>query len=90
MKGAQPQQLVDRRRRSAATLPRMTVPGRVSQLLRARGDGDAATLDDPLPLIERELRRRARHDMAQKRRGHTIQVTALGKKPSFASPARSM
>ena len=56
---------------------RMTGPGRVSELLRAWGDGDAAALDDLMPLVERELRRRARHYMAQERRGHTLQVTAL-------------
>ena len=58
-------------------MPRMTGPGRVSELLRAWGDGDAAALDDLMPLVERELRRRARHYMAQERRGHTLQVTAL-------------
>ena len=58
-------------------MPRMTGPGRVSELLRAWGDGDAAALDDLLPLVEQELRRRARHYMAQERRGHTLQVTAL-------------
>ncbi|MFN7982492.1 MAG: sigma-70 family RNA polymerase sigma factor [Vicinamibacterales bacterium] len=55
----------------------MSEPGRVSQLLRAWGDGDAAALDDLLPLVEHELRRRARYYMAQERRGHTLQVTAL-------------
>lgn len=56
---------------------RVSEPGRVSQLLRAWGDGDAAALDDLLPLVEHELRRRARYYMAQERRGHTLQVTAL-------------
>ena len=55
----------------------MTGPGRVSELLRTWGDGDAAALNDLLPLVEQELRRRARHYMAQERRGHTLQVTAL-------------
>lgn len=63
--------------RSPATMPRMTGPGRVSELLRAWSEGDAAALDALMPLVERELRRRARHYMAQERRGHTLQVTAL-------------
>jgi RNA polymerase sigma factor (TIGR02999 family) len=51
--------------------------GTVTALLRAWGDGDDAALEQLTPLVEAELRRLARADMARERRDHTLQATAL-------------
>jgi len=51
--------------------------GEVTVLLRAWSDGDEASLEQLLPIVEAELRRLARIYMAKERRGHTLQTTAL-------------
>jgi RNA polymerase sigma factor (TIGR02999 family) len=53
------------------------VPGAVTELLRAWGDGDDRALEQLTPLVEAELRRLARGYMRRERRGHTLQATAL-------------
>jgi len=50
---------------------------RVTGLLRAWGAGDAAALEQLIPLVHDELRRLARRFMAGERAGHTLQPTAL-------------
>src|SRR4026208_855279 len=57
----------------------MTVPSshEVTLMLQAWGEGDQAALDKLTPLVEAELRRLARHYLAQERPGHTLQTTAL-------------
>ena len=52
-------------------------PGAVSDLLRAWGKGDAQAGEDLLPLVYRELRRRAGAYLRNERRDHTLQPTAL-------------
>jgi RNA polymerase sigma factor (TIGR02999 family) len=49
----------------------------VSALLRAWGRGDNQARDDLLPLVYRELRRRAAGYLHQERKDHTLQPTAL-------------
>ncbi len=49
----------------------------VTQLLRAWGAGDKAALEDLVPVVRAELRRLARHYMANERPGHVLQTTAL-------------
>jgi len=49
----------------------------VTQLLRAWRQGDAAALDQLVPVVYQKLRRLARHHMAGQRPGHTLQATAL-------------
>jgi RNA polymerase sigma factor (TIGR02999 family) len=53
------------------------VPGAVTELLRAWGEGDDRALEQLTPLVEAELRRLARGYMRRERRGHTLQTTAL-------------
>jgi len=55
----------------------MTDPGPVTSLLRAWGRGDAQARDALVPLIYRELRRRAAAYLRRERTGHTLQPTAL-------------
>ena len=50
---------------------------RATGLLRAWGAGDAAALEQLIPLVHDELRRLARRFMAGERAGHTLQPTAL-------------
>ncbi len=52
-------------------------PGDVTRLLRAWSDGDESALSELVPLVEAELRRRARAYFDQERRDHTLQPTAL-------------
>ena len=52
-------------------------PGGVSDLLRAWGQGDARAGEDLMPLVYRELRRRAGAYLRNERRDHTLQPTAL-------------
>lgn len=52
-------------------------PGGVSDLLRAWGLGDARAREDLMPLVYRELRRRAGAYLRNERRDHTLQPTAL-------------
>ena len=54
-----------------------TPPESVTDLLVAWGDGDAAALDQLVPLVNAELRRLARGYMRRERQGHTLQTTAL-------------
>ena len=49
----------------------------VTQLLRAWGKGDAAALEQLVPVVHAELRRIARRQMGHERAGHTLQPTAL-------------
>ena len=51
--------------------------GPVTGLLRAWGRGDLQARDDLVPLIYRELRRRASAYLRRERRDHTLQPTAL-------------
>ena len=50
---------------------------RATRLLLAWRAGDAAALDQLIPLVHGELRRLARRYMGHERRGHTLQPTAL-------------
>jgi RNA polymerase sigma factor (TIGR02999 family) len=52
-------------------------PGGVSDLLRAWGQGDMRAREDLMPLVYRELRRRAGAYLRNERRNHTLQPTAL-------------
>jgi len=49
----------------------------VTQLLLAWRQGDAAALDQLIPLVYQKLRRMARHYMAGQRPDHTLQPTGL-------------
>jgi RNA polymerase sigma-70 factor, ECF subfamily len=49
----------------------------VSALLHAWGDGDLDARDRLLPLVYRELRRRAAAHLRRERRGHSLQPTDL-------------
>jgi len=51
--------------------------GSVSQLLRAWGRGDAQARENLVPLVYRELRRRASAYLRRERPDHTLQPTAL-------------
>ena len=50
---------------------------RATGLLRAWGAGDAAALEQLIPLVHDELRRLARRYMGRERVGNTLQPTAL-------------
>jgi RNA polymerase sigma factor (TIGR02999 family) len=52
-------------------------PGDVSQLLRAWGQGSLQAREDLVPLVYRELRRRAGAYLRRERQEHTLQATAL-------------
>jgi len=52
-------------------------PDAVSDLLRSWGRGNVQARDDLLPLVYRELKRRAAAYLRQERRDHTLQPTAL-------------
>lgn len=52
-------------------------PGDVTRLLAAWKGGDQEALDHLLPLVEHELRSRARRYLRRERVGHTLQTTAL-------------
>jgi RNA polymerase sigma factor (TIGR02999 family) len=49
----------------------------VTELLQAWGRGDLKARDDLLPLVYRDLQRRAEAYMQRERAGHTLQATAL-------------
>ncbi len=53
------------------------LPNEVTQLLIDWSKGDKAALDELIPLVHAELRRLARHYMAQENSGHTLQTSAL-------------
>lgn len=50
---------------------------KVTNLLKAWGQGKDAALDELLPLVQKELHRLARRYMFGERPGHTLQATAL-------------
>jgi RNA polymerase sigma-70 factor, ECF subfamily len=52
-------------------------PDAISGLLRAWGHGDLQARDNLLPLVYRELRRRATAYLRRERQEHTLQPTAL-------------
>lgn len=52
-------------------------PGDVTRLLVAWKGGDRSALDHLMPLVERELRQRARGHLRRERPGHLLQTTAL-------------
>jgi RNA polymerase sigma factor (TIGR02999 family) len=56
-------------------MPSQVAP--VSELLRAWGRGDVDARDRLLPLVYRELKRRAAAYLRRERRDHTLQPTAL-------------
>ena len=49
----------------------------ITELLQAWGEGDAEAMDELLPLIYDDLRRRAAGYLRQERPDHTLQTTAL-------------
>jgi RNA polymerase sigma factor (TIGR02999 family) len=49
----------------------------VTEMLLAWRAGDALALNRLMPVVEQELRRIAKHYMAQERPGHMLQATAL-------------
>ncbi|HEX4948670.1 MAG TPA: sigma-70 family RNA polymerase sigma factor [Blastocatellia bacterium] len=49
----------------------------VTQLLMAWSKGDAAALEQLVPLVQAELKRIARHYLRQEKPGHLLQTTAL-------------
>ncbi len=54
-----------------------SVPGDVTQLLKAMHDGDPRAADRLLPLVYSELHRLAQAYMRRERSDHTLQATAL-------------
>jgi len=52
-------------------------PSKVSQLLQAWGRGDVQAREELVPLVYRELRRRAGAFLRRERPDHTLQATAL-------------
>ena len=52
-------------------------PGRITHLLDAWRAGDAAALEQLIPIVHGELRRIARRHMARERTGHILQTDAL-------------
>jgi len=54
-----------------------TAPGGVSELLRSWGRGDLQAGEDLIPIVYRELQRRAAMYLRGERRDHTLQPTAL-------------
>lgn len=51
--------------------------GEITLLLLRWNGGDGESLNELIPLVERELRRIARRHMRQEKPGHTLQTTAL-------------
>lgn len=49
----------------------------ITCLLLAWSKGDSDTLEKPVPLVDRELRRLAHSYMNKEQEGHTLQTTAL-------------
>ena len=57
----------------------------VTELLQAWSKGNVAARDLLMPLVYRELRRRASAYFRRERPGHTLQPTRSFTRPSFAS-----
>lgn len=55
----------------------MSAQGDVTQILSAVSKGDRGAVDDLLPIVYDELKRRAASMMRREREGHTLQPTAL-------------
>src|SRR5688572_28344589 len=55
----------------------MPTPHDVTQLLQAWNQGEQAALDRLIPLVYKELRRRAHRYLERERSDHTLQATAL-------------
>jgi RNA polymerase sigma factor (TIGR02999 family) len=53
------------------------LPGDLTQLLQAWSQGEASALEELLPLVYGELRRRARRYMARERPGHSLETNDL-------------
>jgi hypothetical protein len=51
--------------------------GEITHLLLRWNGGDGESLNELIPLVERELRRIAAGHMRRERPGHTLQTTAL-------------
>ena len=49
----------------------------VTELLQAWGKGNSAALDQLMPAVYEELRRRAQRYLRRERPGHTLQTTGL-------------
>jgi RNA polymerase sigma factor (TIGR02999 family) len=49
----------------------------ITQLLKAWSTGDQAALDELIPLVHKELHRRAKEYLRRERPGHILQTTAL-------------
>src|SRR5262249_36579698 len=64
-----------RRLFSSSLMP--TESGEVTRLLRASQRGDQSALDRLLPLVYKELRKLAAHQLRNERPDHTLQATAL-------------
>jgi len=62
---------------SVPTALRLTDVNEVTQILEAAQEGDATAAEKLLPLVYKELRALAAHNMAQESSGHTLQATAL-------------
>ena len=58
-------------------MDQMGQTGAVSRLLQAWGRGDLQARDDLMPVVYRELRRRAGGYLRRERQDHTLQPTAL-------------
>jgi RNA polymerase sigma factor (TIGR02999 family) len=58
-------------------MDQMGQTGAVSRLLQAWGRGDLQARDDLMPVVYRELRRRAGAYLRRERQDHTLQPTAL-------------
>ena len=58
-------------------MEQMGQTGAVSRLLQAWGRGDLQARDDLMPVVYRELRRRAGGYLRRERQDHTLQPTAL-------------
>src|SRR5258708_7882080 len=52
-------------------------PHHISQLLAAWSGGNQSALDELIPLVEAELRRRASNFMRKEGPGHTLQTTEM-------------
>jgi RNA polymerase sigma-70 factor, ECF subfamily len=53
------------------------IPNHMTRLLLDWSNGDAAALDQLMPVVHDELRRLAHRYMNRERKGHTLQTTAL-------------